>query len=82
MNISLPPALRQWVEQQVEIRGFGTASEFVRDIIRREREKLLRDQVDQNLLEALQTPVRELADRDWPEIRRQGQKLAARRKKG
>jgi antitoxin ParD1/3/4 len=81
MNISLPTTLRRWIEHQVEIRGFDTASEFVRDMIRREREKTLRVQIDETLCKALQTPLREMTDDDWDDIRRQGRKLATKRKK-
>ncbi len=37
MNISLPDSLKQFVEAQVSERGYGTSSEFVRDLIRREQ---------------------------------------------
>ncbi|MFT4052424.1 MAG: ribbon-helix-helix domain-containing protein [Microbacterium sp.] len=37
MNVSLPDVLKQFVEEQVSERGYGTRSEFVRDLIRRER---------------------------------------------
>ena len=36
MNISLPEALRDFVEQQVSARGFGTSSEYVRELIRKD----------------------------------------------
>lgn len=81
MNISLPPALREWVEQQVEVRGFGTASEFVRDMIRRERERMQRERIDQKLLSAMKTPVSELTEGDWKAIRREGKKRIAKRKR-
>ncbi len=50
-------------------------------MIRREREKTLRFQVDQRLEAALQTPVTEMTADDWDDIRRQGRKLATGRKK-
>lgn len=37
MNVSLPDALKEFVEAQVSERGYGTSSEFVRDLIRHER---------------------------------------------
>ncbi|SEB38746.1 ribbon-helix-helix domain-containing protein [Microbacterium hydrocarbonoxydans] len=37
MNVSLPGALKEFVEDQVVERGFGTSSEFVRDLIRKEQ---------------------------------------------
>jgi len=42
MNISLPDAMKSFVDEQVAARGYGTSSEYVRELIRREqdREKL------------------------------------------
>ncbi|MFT4234411.1 MAG: type II toxin-antitoxin system ParD family antitoxin [Microbacterium sp.] len=37
MNISLPDALKQFVEAQVAERGYGTSSEFVRELLRMEQ---------------------------------------------
>ena len=36
MNISLPDSLKDFVETQVRESGYGTSSEFMRDLIRRE----------------------------------------------
>lgn len=40
MNISLPAELKDFVDAQVATGGYGTSSEFVRDLIRRERDRL------------------------------------------
>ena len=40
MNISLPEALKSFVDEQVSSRGFGTSSEYVRELIRRDQERL------------------------------------------
>ena len=39
MNISLPDALKDFVEEQVK-RGYGTSSEYVRELIRKDRDRL------------------------------------------
>ena len=39
MNISLPDELRDFVEEQVK-RGYGTSSEYVRELIRRDQDRL------------------------------------------
>ncbi|WP_367112975.1 type II toxin-antitoxin system ParD family antitoxin [Sphingomonas sp.] len=39
MNISLPDVLKSFVDEQVADRGYGTSSEYVRELIRRERDK-------------------------------------------
>ncbi|MFT8560095.1 MAG: type II toxin-antitoxin system ParD family antitoxin [Acetobacter sp.] len=39
MNISLPEALKSFVDQQVAGRGFGTSSEYVRGLIRKDQDR-------------------------------------------
>lgn len=39
MNISLPDSLKTFVEQQVTERGYGTSSEYVRELIRRDHDR-------------------------------------------
>jgi antitoxin ParD1/3/4 len=39
MNISLPDALKDFVDEQVK-RGYGTSSEYVRELIRKDQERL------------------------------------------
>ncbi|GAB6040533.1 type II toxin-antitoxin system ParD family antitoxin [Endothiovibrio diazotrophicus] len=39
MNISLPDTLRAFVEKQVSARGYGTSSEYVRELIRKEQDR-------------------------------------------
>jgi antitoxin ParD1/3/4 len=40
MNISLPDALKSFVDEQVSQRGYGTSSEYVRELIRRDQDRL------------------------------------------
>jgi len=40
MNVSLPEAMESFVDEQVAERGYGTSSEYVRDLIRRDQQKL------------------------------------------
>jgi antitoxin ParD1/3/4 len=39
MNISLPEALKSFVDEQVSQRGFGTSSEYVRELIRKDQDR-------------------------------------------
>lgn len=39
MNISLPDALKAFVDEQVSGRGYGTSSEYVRDLIRKDQDR-------------------------------------------
>ena len=40
MNISLPDSLRSFVDEQVTERGYGTSSEYVRELIRQDQDRL------------------------------------------
>jgi antitoxin ParD1/3/4 len=40
MNISLPEALKSFVDEQVNQRGYGTSSEYVRELIRKDQDRL------------------------------------------
>jgi len=53
LNISLPAALKQWVEEQIDREGYGTASEYIRQLIREERKRQARIHVEEQLQEAL-----------------------------
>lgn len=40
MNISLPESLKDFVDEQVNERGYGTSSEYVRELIRKDQDRL------------------------------------------
>jgi antitoxin ParD1/3/4 len=54
LNISLPDPLKAYVEERVSSGDFGTPSEFVRSLIRQDKEQR-RAQIERELIEALQT---------------------------
>jgi antitoxin ParD1/3/4 len=43
MNISLPDQMKEWVEAQAETGRYSNASDYVRDLIRRDQERGLQD---------------------------------------
>jgi len=51
LNISLPQALKKYVEGQVSSGDWGTPSEYVRELIRRDKERRL-GQLEQELVKA------------------------------
>lgn len=42
MNISLPEAMKQWVEQQGRSGHYSNSSDYVRDLIRRDYERAVK----------------------------------------
>ncbi len=39
LNVSLPAPLREWVEEQVRSGDYANASDYMRDLIRHDRER-------------------------------------------
>jgi antitoxin ParD1/3/4 len=39
MNVSLPAAMKKWVEEQAGTGRYSNASDYVRDLIRRDQER-------------------------------------------
>lgn len=42
MNVSLPEAMKRWVEDQSKTGRFSNSSDYVRDLIRRDQERQAR----------------------------------------
>lgn len=59
MNISLPDGLKEYVDEQVAERGYGTSSEFMRELIRKDQD---RQHLRKLLLEGAESPLEGLAD--------------------
>ncbi len=59
MNISLPEFLKTSIDEQVASRGYGTSSEYVRELIRQDRD---RQKLRDLLLEGAASPPAGPAD--------------------
>lgn len=62
MNISLPDTLKSFVDEQVSLRGFDTSSEYIRELIRHDRE---RQQLHDLLVAGLVSEPANLADANY-----------------
>jgi antitoxin ParD1/3/4 len=81
MNISLPDPLKQFVDGQIAMGRYSSASEYVRELIRADEKRKAQEQLETLLLEGLSSPTSELTEKDWGEIRQEAlAALAARRK--
>lgn len=54
MNISLPNSMKDFIDEQVADKGYGTSSEYVRDLIRREQD---REKLRTLILEGASSPL-------------------------
>ena len=62
MNISLPDSMEAFVDEQVTRRGYGTSSEYVRELIRRDQD---RQHLRALLLQGAASPATAPADQDY-----------------
>ncbi len=80
INISLPETLRNFVEKRVADGGFSTASEYLRDLIRSDRERARKlDEMRREIQAGVEQANRgELVPLDVDAIKAEGRKLLQR----
>lgn len=70
MNISLPDALKEFVKERVGRGDFATPSDYIRSLIREDRERAERIKLDQLLLQRLASDDKEqLGEGDLQHLR-------------
>ena len=57
MNISLPDVLKEFVDCQVQARGYSTSSEYVRELIRNDQIRQAEQRLAALMLEGLESGV-------------------------
>jgi antitoxin ParD1/3/4 len=77
MNITLPEPMRRFVEEQIATGSYGTASEYVRALIREDQKRRAQERLEALLLEGLDSgdPI-EATPEFWHELKT---RLGARR---
>lgn len=82
MTISLPPSLRSKVEDLVGQGDYGSASEYIRDLVRQDIRRRTQEELERRLLESLDsgesTP---LTKTDFNDIRNEVRRRASSRGK-
>jgi antitoxin ParD1/3/4 len=80
LNISLPESMKKFIEEQVEKGGYGTASEYVRGLVRAAQEKE-GERLDKLLLEGLESgDLGPMTKQDWDRIREEVRRRTRRSK--
>ncbi|HEV3443638.1 MAG TPA: type II toxin-antitoxin system ParD family antitoxin [Gemmataceae bacterium] len=80
LNISLPKAMREFIDEQIAEGSYGTASEYIRELVRVAQKQKAREAIEALLLEGLQSEGREMTRDDWKELRRRVQERHGKRK--
>jgi len=81
LTISLPDSLKEFIEREVQTKGYGNVSEYVRGLLREAQEREANQRLEALLLEGLATgggtPV---APQFWQDLRRDAATMLARHK--
>jgi antitoxin ParD1/3/4 len=56
MNISLTEDLKSFVDSRIKARGYSSGSEYMRDLVRRDEERLKEERFRQLIEQGLQSP--------------------------
>lgn len=76
MNVSLPDAMKEWVESQADDGRYSNSSDYVRTLIRRDQERARKIAAMEALVaEALESGI---SERTMPEILADARERAAR----
>lgn len=81
MNISLPDPMKQYVEEQVSAGAYSSASEYVRELVRADQKRHAKEQLEQLLLNAINSgePI-DVTHEMVEEVRQRLRARAAQRK--
>lgn len=81
MNISLPESMRTYVEEQVASGGYGSASEYFRELVRLDKKRKATERVEAMLLEGLNSGnATSMTDEDWEDVRQAVREKLGKRK--
>jgi Arc/MetJ-type ribon-helix-helix transcriptional regulator len=67
-TVSLPRAQKEYLQQQAVATGCSTPSEYVRRLIHADQKARAKEELETKLLEALNSPAREMTPEVWAEL--------------
>lgn len=65
MNISLPDSMKAFIDSRVVERGYGSHSEYLRELVRNDEIKAAKDKMRALIMVGLNSPV----GRPWSELK-------------
>jgi antitoxin ParD1/3/4 len=80
LNISIPPSVRAFVDDQVVKGNYPNASEYVRELIEADQHRSLRVELEGKLLAASRQPSREMMPKEWDAIAAKGRQILDKNK--
>jgi antitoxin ParD1/3/4 len=77
MNVSLPEALKDYVQERVAEGTYSNPSDYVRALIREDMKRQAEERLDALLLEGINSgPAEPMTQEDWAYIRAEAQRRA------
>jgi antitoxin ParD1/3/4 len=81
LTISLPDSLKEFIDREVQTKGYGNVSEYVRGLLRDAQNKEADARLEAMLIEGLTAGEDiPLSPEFWSELRQDAAKILARRK--
>jgi len=65
MNISMPDSLKSFIDERAKSRGFGSNSEYLSDLVRKDEIESAKEQLRGHIEQGLNSP----ANRTWDELK-------------
>ncbi len=70
LNVSLPKAMKEYVQERVKTGGYGNTSEYVRDLIRGEQKQRAKEELEALIMEGINSgPSTPMTKADWQRLR-------------
>jgi antitoxin ParD1/3/4 len=83
MTISIPDSVKELVDQEVASGAFPTAEDYIRALVEADQKRKAQDHFEALIDEGLDSPLSEMTDQDWDDIRREGlERIRSRSKSG
>lgn len=71
LNISLPDAMRTYIEETVSRGGYSPASEYIRQLVRDDQKRAAKEHLEALLMEGIESgPSHEMTPEDWERLQR------------
>jgi antitoxin ParD1/3/4 len=69
MKISLPDALKQFVDEQISAGRSSSVNEYIRELVRADQKRKAKEQLEETLLEALKSEPQVATFEWWAKLR-------------
>ena len=82
MNVSIPEALREYVDERVSEGGFANVSDYIRALIRDDRARRAKTTLEAKLLEGLASgPAEEATEAYWKRLEAEARLRVSKRRR-